>query len=127
MLQTISVDITTDGSGAATVELKPGLNRNPTGLIVSFKYTPGTIVTGADLTITGKDSGIPILTVTNAGASNVWWYPRALANEVADAAAASSGSEWIPIDDEPVQVVVAQGGATKAGSIEVTLLTQAPY
>jgi hypothetical protein len=127
MLQTLKADITTDASGDATVELKPGINRNPTGLILALKYTPGTIVTGADLTITGKDSGIPILTVTNAGTSNVWYYPRALPNEVADASAGSSGTEWIPVNDEPVQVVVEQGGATKAGSIEVILLTQSPY
>jgi len=127
MLQTLKADITTDASGDATVELKPGINTNPTGFLHALKYTPGTIATGADLTITGKDSGIPILTVTNAGTSNVWYYPRALPNEVADASAGSSGTEWIPIHDEPVQVVVAQGGATKAGSIEMFLLIKSPY
>lgn len=127
MFSSSKVDIVTNSSGAATVHLSHGQNRKLNGFLVCIKYTPGTIDTGADLTITGEDSGIPILTITNAGTSVVFWYPRALINAVADGAAATNASEFIPIKDERIQVVVANGGNTKTGSIEVILINNPPY
>jgi hypothetical protein len=90
-------------------------------------YTPGTIDTGADLTITCEDSGIPILTVTNAGTVKKFYYPRARLNEVADASEATSGSELIPLRDERIKVVVAQGGNAASGSIEAVYLVDFSY
>lgn len=127
MFSSAKADIVTDASGDATVYLSHGLNRKPNGFLVCLKYTPGTMDTGADLTITGESSSIPILTVTNAGTSVVFFYPRALLNQVADAAAGASGTEFIPIKDERIKVVVAQGGNAKAGSIEATLMANPPY
>lgn len=127
MFSSASADIVTDDSGDATVYLAHGVSRKPNGFLVMLKYTPGTLATGADLTITGETSGIPILTVTNAGTSNVFYYPRALNNEVADAAAGSAGTEFIPIKDERIKVVIAQGGNAGAGSIEAYLMTHSPY
>lgn len=127
MFSSVKADIVTDASGDATVYLSHGINRNPNGFLIVLKYTPGTLDTGADLTITGETSGIPVITVTNAGTSNVFYYPRALLNQVADAAAASSGSELIPIKDERIKVVVAQGGNAGAGSIEAILMVNPPY
>jgi len=127
MFSSSKIDIVTNSSGAATVHLSHGLNRKLNGFLVCIKYTPGTIDTGADLTITGEESGIPILTITNAGTSVVFWYPRALINAVADGAAATNASEFIPIKDERIQVVVANGGDTKTGSIEVILINNPPY
>lgn len=115
MLFKTSTTITTDGSGDATVYLVGNLR----GFVVAFKYSPGTIATGASLTITGDTSATPIMTKTSAGTSDVWYYPRALMNEVADGAAGSAGTELIPIVDEQIKVVVASGGATKTGTIEV--------
>ncbi len=127
MFSSAKVDIVTDASGNATVYLTHGQNRKLNGFLVCIKYTPGTIATGADLTITGEDSGIPILTKTDAGTSNVFYYPRALLNAVADGAAATNASEFIPIKDERIKVVVAQGGNVASGSIEVILINQPPY
>lgn len=127
MFSSVKADIVTDASGDATVYLQHSLNRNPNGFLVCLKYTPGTLDTGADLTITGESSGIPIITVTNAGTSNVFYYPRALNNAVANAAAGSAGTEFIPIKDERIKVVVAQGGNVASGSIEAILMTHAPY
>lgn len=127
MFSSAKVDILTDASGDATVYLSHGLSRKPNGFLVALKYTPGTLDTGADLTITGEDSGIPILTKANAGTSNVFYYPRALLNAVADGSAATSGTEFIPIKDERIKVVIAQGGNAGAGSIEAILMNNPPY
>jgi len=123
MLHKTSVDITTDSSGDATVYLGSAIR----GHLVALKYAPGTIATGGDLTITGETSGTPILTVTNAGTSNAFWYPRAPANKVADNSAITDSAELIPIVRERIKVVVAQGGATKSGSIEAIYETDPPY
>ena len=122
-LFTVSTTITTTAGGAATVYLGSKIR----GLLVSMKYSPGDIATGADLTITGDTSGVPILTVTDAGVSDVFYYPRALTNAVATAAAGSTSSEFIPLVRDRIKVVVAQGGATKTGTIEATFMTASPF
>lgn len=127
MFSSAKEDITTDASGDATVYLTHTNIRKPNGFIVRFKYEPGTIDSGATLVITGETSGAPIMTKTSAGSSDVFYYPRALSNEVADAAIGAQGSEHIPVKDERIKVVVSSGGATKTGSIEVLLMTNPPY
>lgn len=113
MLQQTTTAIATDGSGDATVYLGSKMR----GLLLALKYTPGSIETGADITITGETSGIPILTKENAGTSDVFFYPRALANAVADGAAGTNSQEYIPLAEERIKVVVANGGDSKEGSI----------
>jgi hypothetical protein len=127
MFSSAKADITTAADGSATVYLAPSINRGLNGFLVLLKYTPGTIATGADLTITGETSGIPIMTKTDAGTSIVFYYPRALLNAVADGAASTTPSEFIPIKDERIKVVVAQGGNGGAGSIEAWVVTNPPY
>ena len=128
MFSSAKVDILTDASGDATVYLTHGENRKFNGFLMLLKYTPGTINTAATLTITGESSGNPIIVKTNAGTSVVFYYPRALANAVASPGAAVAGTtEYIPIKDERIKVVVASGGVTKAGSIEAIIMTQSPY
>lgn len=127
MFSSVKAAIVTDASGNATVYLTHGENRRPNGLVVAVKYSPGTIATGADLVITGETRGTPILTKANAGTSEVFYYPRALANAVADGAAAAAGTEMIPIKDERIKVVVAEGGNGGVGSIEVILAVNPPY
>jgi hypothetical protein len=127
MFSSAKVDIVCDASGDATVYLSHGNNRNPNGFLVCFRYAPGTIAAGADLTITGEDSGIPIISKTNAGTSVVFWYPRALLNAVADGADSANPSEFIPIKDERIKVVIAQGGNGGVGSIEAWLINNPPY
>lgn len=127
MFSSALADIVTDASGNATVYLTHGISRKLNGFLVCLKYTPGTLDTGADLTITGESSGIPILTKADAGTGVLFLYPRALLNAVADGAASAAGTELIPIKDERIKVVVAQGGNTKTGSIEAILMTHSPY
>ena len=127
MFSSAKAEIVTDASGNATVYLTHGISRKPNGFLVYLKYTPGTLATGADLTITGEDSGIPILTKADAGTSAVFFYPRALINAVADGAEATAASEFIPLKDERIKVVVASGGNGGVGSIEAILMTNSPY
>lgn len=127
MFSSAIANIVTDASGNATVYLTHGMNRKPNGFLVMLKYTPGTLDTGAVLTITGESSGVPIMIKTGAGTSVVFYYPRALINQTADAAAGASGTEFIPIKNERIKVVVASGGNAKAGSIEATLMVPAAF
>ena len=127
MFSTPKADILTNSSGDATVYISHGPNGNPNGFLVCIRYVPVDLDTGADLTITGEDSLIPIMTKTNVGTSTVFFYPRALLNAVADGAAATNPSEFIPIKNERIKVVVAQGGNAKTGSIEAWLINRPPY
>lgn len=115
MLYQDTIALATDGSGDVTAT-----GAEIRGWIESIRYEPGDIATGADLTITGESSETPILTITNAGTSKVWWYPRALPNAVADGAAGTVPAHLIPLFEESIQVVVAQGGASRTGSLVVT-------
>ena len=127
MFSSAIADIVVSAGGAATVYLTHGISRKPNGYLVALKYTPGTLAAATDLEITGESSGIPILTITDAGADVVFYYPRALNNAVADGAVGATNSEFIPIKDERIKVVVAQGGNATAGSIEAIFMTHSPY
>lgn len=110
------VTITTDTNGDATVYLGSALR----GYLVALIYKPGTIVTGADLTITTETTLLPILTKVNLGTGNSFLYPRALPTN-ANSATGPLGtvpSERIPLYKERIKVVVAQGGNTLTGTIQ---------
>ena len=77
----------------------------------------------ADFTVTAEMSGLAVLTVTNESGSNTY-YPRAGTVSTANAAAlyAAGGTavnDRIPVAQERVKIVVAQGGATKSGRFHV--------
>lgn len=127
MFSSAKVDIVTNSSGAAEVYLQQGVNNGLNGFLICLKYAPGTIETGAVLTITGESSGIPIMTKTGAGTSTVFYYPRALLNAVVDGAEGTTPSEFIPIKNERIKIVVASGGDTKTGSIEAWIANNPPY
>lgn len=118
---TEQVTITTDAAGAATVYLGP-----IRGFLQSIIYRPGTLDTGADLTLTGETSGKPILQKSNLGTGNSFLYPRALPTN-ANSATGPLGtvpSELIPLVKERIKVVVAQGGNTLTGTIEAIYDTE---
>jgi hypothetical protein len=115
MLTEYSADITCDGAGAATVYLGSTIR----GQIVAIKYLPGTIATGAGLTITGSETGVAVLTKASAGVTNVWYYPFAAGNKVADGSASTVSESPVYLYKEALKVVVASGGALGAGSMKV--------
>ena len=119
MIHYDKVAIATDGSGDATV-----YSRGFIGLLHGFIYVPGSSMdTGADLTITEEATGAALLTVTNAGTSTIVKLPRAPIVDAANAASLyAAGGE--PVEDRypvvsRVKCVVAQGGASKTGSLYV--------
>jgi len=103
---------TTAADGSLTVTSSDG---GATGFIEKIVYDYQDADTGADLTITGVEAGvsIPLLTVTNAGTADVTWFPRTLANKVADASAFTDVAEKIFVAEAEFKVVVAQGGNAK--------------
>lgn len=113
MLEAVSATITTSSGGVATVYLGSKL----TGRVHAIKYAPGTLDTGADLTITGETTGVPILVKANAGTSTVWYYPRVLPNSNVDGAAGTDDFTDICVLRERIKVAVAQGGDTLTGTI----------
>lgn len=113
MLNQYTATITTNGSGAATVNLGSRIR----GRIIAIKYVPGTIDTGATLTFTGSESGVPVLTKASAGTSTVWYYPMAAANKVADGSASTISESEVWLYQEALNLVVASGGDTKSGTV----------
>jgi len=113
MIESVSATITTDSSGDATVYMGSRLR----GRVHAIKYAPGTLDTGADLTITGDTTGVPILVKANAGTSTVWFYPRVIPSKNTDGNAFSDAIKDICVLNERIKVIVAQGGDTLTGTI----------
>lgn len=118
--------ITTAADGSATVgqsttTAKPAI----IGELFAIKYMPGTIDTGATITVTcvaGDGSAKPLLTKATAGTANLWFYPRDLVHAVADGAAltgTSGGDRTEPLLDGQIKIVVASGGNGGVGSVTV--------
>lgn len=113
------VAIITDASGNFT-----GYTEITQGLVHAIRYEYGNMATGADFTITCGRSGMAIVTVTDAGTASVTWMPRGATATVANAAAlyAAAGTAVlapIPVADEAIKVVVAQGGNTLTGTLHI--------
>jgi hypothetical protein len=87
--QLFTITTAADGSatvGAGTVTAKPAI----IGELCVVKYHPGTIDTGATVTVTcvgGDGDAKPLLTKATAGTSTLWFYPRDLLHKVEDGAA----------------------------------------
>lgn len=110
--------ITTAADGSATVKGFAVL-----GELYAIAYQPGTIDTGATVTITcdgPNGSAKPLLTKASAGTSNLWFYPRDIVHAVADGSAltgTAGGDRACPILAGVPKVVIASGGDTKTGYV----------
>lgn len=118
MMKRQLIPITTDASGDASV-----LGKAVLGKLYAIEYRPGTIATGATLTVTAEsDSSKPLLSKSSAGTSNLWFYPRDLVNAVADGAAltgTAGGDRALPILNGVPKVVIASGGNGGIGSVVI--------
>lgn len=116
------VAITVDASGNGT-----GFTPIVSGYVQAIRYVPDAgapYATGVDVTITGEVSGLPILTITDAGTAALSIYPRAAVVTVANAAAlyAAGGVavlDKIPIAGERIKIALAQGGVSTTGKFHV--------
>ncbi len=122
--QSFVVPIAVDASGNQTT-----YSNVVNGSILSISYVvDGTnpLATGADLTITGETSGIPIITITDIGTSSVSYAPRMATCDTVGAALlyAAAGkpvTDRITLAGERIKVVVAQGGTSKVGTLYFTI------
>lgn len=93
------------------------------GKLFAIEYRPGTLDTNGDVTITCEsDTSKPLLTLTNAGTSNLLKYPRDLVHAVADGVAltgTAGGDRCQPLLNGWIKVVVAEGGNATSGSVVV--------
>lgn len=118
-----AVAITTASDGSAT-----GYTPPCSGFVRAIAYVPHAstpIDTNGDIVISGHVSGIAILTKANIGTTATSWHPRAPTHAVADGAAslyAAGGAAvntLVPVANEPVKIVVANGADTKSGTFYV--------
>ena len=102
-----SATVLTSATGASTVYTADPLN----GVLSAIKVVAAGTTSTADIVVTGNSSAIPILTKANITKSATsWFYPRALANTVAAAAASGISQELIPITNERIKTVMTGGG-----------------
>ena len=119
MLHKITVAITTNSSGVASVVAGSKIR----GFVYALFYRPGTIDTGADFTISVTGSGAPILTKVNLGTGNSWLYPRAkptIAND-ATGGLGTVPSVPIPLINDTITIAVVQGGNTLTGAMDIII------
>jgi|CXWL01.1.fsa_nt_gi hypothetical protein len=116
--------LSVDASGDATVKT----TENISGEILALRYVPdgsNPLDAGADLTITGDETGIPIVTKSNIGTSAFSLAPRQPTHAVADGAAAlyaaggTAVNAPVYIANEKIKCVVAQGGVSKTGTLYI--------
>jgi uncharacterized membrane protein len=109
--------ITVDASGNATATSIGAAF----GRIVGLIYDADTLDTGADITISDGDTGAAIITLTNAGTSDLFIRPTAVITTNAGAAVSASTSANDVNRDifvaGPIKVAVAQGGVSMSGKV----------
>lgn len=120
MIRKFNIDLTTNGSGAAT-----GYSPYLSGYIDSIQYVKTDFADGVDFTITADVTGEAILSLTDQNTATKL-RPRAATHSTAGVAAvyASGGTavnDRIALGRDRVKVVVAQGGDTKTGRIVVAI------
>lgn len=114
------VELTTATGGGAT-----GYTPVTRGRVLAIHYLKTDFASTADLTITGERFAEAILAVTNVNVSTSWMPRRATVTTAGVAALSATGGtgapvlEPVPVADDRIKVVVAQGGNTKSGVVEV--------
>lgn len=120
MIRKFNIDLTTNGSGAAT-----GYSPYFSGFIQSIQYVKTDFANGVDFTITADETGEAILSLTDQNTATIV-RPRAATHSTAGVAALYAGSgtavnDRIALGRDRVKVVIAQGGDTKTGRFVVTV------
>jgi hypothetical protein len=117
-VQKQTVTLTTAADGTATV-YSTVIN----GRVFAIKFTLGTLTSGAaDVTVTGEDSAVQLWAVTNA-AANATVQPRVATHDSTGTALTYDGTrvqaDYYHAANERIKAVVAQGGDTKTGTLEI--------
>ncbi len=122
-MRTITMKLVTHAStGAATTSGE----RSIFGRLYAIEYRPGTIDTGATVTVTCEGASTKaLLTKANAGTADTFYYPRDLVHAVADGAAltgTSGGDRCLPVLNGTPKVVIASGANSKTGYVTLYYL-----
>jgi len=105
----VAIALATDGSGNCTA-----YSVSVAGLAVGYHYDRGTLDSSTtDITVTEEDTGAALLTLTNVTAT-ARYRPRVATHDVNGTA---TGALDAPAVVGRIKVVVAQGGASKAGTL----------
>lgn len=117
-MKSVMITMTTGASSGAVTAVSPS---SVFGKLYAIEYQPGTIDTGATLTVTcvgNNGASKALLTKATAGTSNLWFYPRDLVHAVADGAAltgTSGGDRALPILNGVINAAIASGANSKTG------------
>lgn len=122
-----TLDLTVNADGDTTV-----YTGVVSGRVLQLRYVPdgsAPLDTGADMTVTGETTGVAIATITNIGTSALTWAIRQSTYPVANTgqgtaslyAATFPRLEPVYVAAERIKVVVAAGGASKIGTLHVTV------
>lgn len=114
------VPVTTDGSGAAEV-YSPKIS----GKVVSIRYLKTDFTDGVDFVITAETAARTLWAEDNVNASATR-HPRIGTASTAGVASLYAGSgtavnAQIPLADDRVKIVIANGGAAKLGDFHITV------
>lgn len=123
-IERLTLTLTVNGSGDATVYSEKPV----TGRVLQLRYVPDAtdpLDTGADLTLTGEETGVAVATLTNIGTSAVTKVPRQATHGVTGTALVYAGSdpvaEPVYLANERIKCVVAQGGVSKTGQLHLLI------
>lgn len=123
MVRKCAINITTAADGSAS-----GNTPVLTGYVRAISYVPHgatPLDTNADVVFTAHASGAPILTQANIGTASRTWHPRTPTHASADgsaalyAAAGQAVNTEIPVCDECISLVVANGGNALSGTFHL--------
>jgi len=119
-LQRLTIPVTVDASGDATV-----YSAHISGKIQTIRYVKADFADGVDFTLTAEDTGETIWAESdvNASATRAPRQPTHSTEGSAAlyAAAGSAVNDHIAIANDRIKIVVAQGGVSKSGTIIIII------
>jgi hypothetical protein len=111
----VVLSVTTNGSGAGSATTPSPAS--PSGVVYAIDYLPGTIATGATITVTDETQGasFTLLSKANAGTTNTRYYPRVLQHLNTDGSALTTHTLMAVAGK--LKFTVASGGDTLTGKV----------
>lgn len=117
MARAQTVSVTTNSSGAATV-----YSGKVRGRVLTISYVKDTFDDGVDFTITTEDTLQNLWVESNVNASEIV-NPRQQVHDTVGVATTIDGTramrDYVFATNERIKIVIASGGATKAGSFVI--------
>lgn len=113
-----TVTVTTDGSGDATAYT----TQSYMGMVMQVTYTKTDFSDGVDFDLTGKNTGVVVWSEDNVNATATR-SPTQQAHLNSDGSVVAGSTRPVFVVGEPIQIVVANGGASKTGRFTVVVVS----